>query len=100
MDTMNMHGFTPGFYVDVSAFVSLKTQMLACLAVGEAFEHPSACGTASEQRWIDLFNRYLPQRYRAATVMKAKQTVQVRSYRWRQSSIRMQKHLSLLNQRR
>jgi len=40
--------------------------MLACLAVGEIFEHPSACGSASEQRWMDLFNCYLPQRYRAA----------------------------------
>ena len=30
MDTMNMHGFTPGFYVDVSGFVNVKTQMLAC----------------------------------------------------------------------
>ncbi len=40
--------------------------MLAGLAVGDAFENPSACGSASEQRWIDLFDRYLPQRYRAA----------------------------------
>ena len=30
MDTMSMHGFTPGFYVDVSEFVNVKTQMLAC----------------------------------------------------------------------
>jgi LmbE family N-acetylglucosaminyl deacetylase len=30
MDTMNMNNFTPGFYVDVSDFISLKTQMLAC----------------------------------------------------------------------
>ena len=30
MDTMNMHGFMPGFYVDVSEFVSVKAQMLAC----------------------------------------------------------------------
>ena len=30
MDTMNMHGFTPGFYVNVSEFVNVKTQMLAC----------------------------------------------------------------------
>jgi len=47
-------------------FLRVQKQMLACLAVGEAFEHPSACGAASEQRWIDLFNRYLPQRYRAS----------------------------------
>jgi len=47
-------------------FLRVQRQMLACLAVGEAFEHPSACGAASEQGWIDLFNRYLPQRYRAS----------------------------------
>src|SRR5947208_1357205 len=47
-------------------FLRVQRQMLACLAVGEAFENPSACGAASEQRWIDLFNRYLPQRYRAS----------------------------------
>jgi len=47
-------------------FLRVQKQMLACLAVGEAFEHPSACGAASEQRWIDLFNRCLPQRYRAS----------------------------------
>jgi hypothetical protein len=47
-------------------FLRVQKQMLACLAVGEVFEHPSACGAASEQRWIDLFNRYLPRRYRAS----------------------------------
>jgi LmbE family N-acetylglucosaminyl deacetylase len=30
MDTMSMHGFNPGFYVDISEFVNVKTQMLAC----------------------------------------------------------------------
>jgi len=47
-------------------FLRVQKEMLACLAVGEAFEHSSPCGAASEQRWIDLFNRYLPQRYRAS----------------------------------
>jgi hypothetical protein len=49
-------------------FLRVQNEMLACLAVGEAFEHPSACDSASEQRWIALFNRYLPQRYRASPV--------------------------------
>ena len=48
-------------------FLSVQTQMLACLAVGDAFENPTACGAASEQRWIELFNRYLPGRYRASS---------------------------------
>src|SRR5439155_255603 len=30
MDTMDMNGFTPGFYVDIGEFLNLKTQMLAC----------------------------------------------------------------------
>lgn len=30
MDTMEMHGFSPGFYVDVSEHLELKRQMLAC----------------------------------------------------------------------
>lgn len=30
MDTIGMHQFTPGFYVDVRAFASLKERMLAC----------------------------------------------------------------------
>ncbi len=47
-------------------FLRVQHEMLACLAVGEAFEHPTTCGSASEQHWIALFNRYLPQRYRAS----------------------------------
>jgi LmbE family N-acetylglucosaminyl deacetylase len=30
MDTVDMSGFTPGFYLDISAQLPLKTQMLAC----------------------------------------------------------------------
>lgn len=30
MDTIDMSGFEPGFYIDVSAFVALKEAMLAC----------------------------------------------------------------------
>ena len=30
MDTVDMSGFTPGFYVDISGQLSLKTHMLAC----------------------------------------------------------------------
>jgi hypothetical protein len=46
-------------------FYSVQEEMLAQLAVGGFFEHPSAAGTATEQHWLELFNRYLPQRYRA-----------------------------------
>jgi LmbE family N-acetylglucosaminyl deacetylase len=30
MDTVDMHAFSPGFYIDVSDYVSLKRKMLAC----------------------------------------------------------------------
>lgn len=30
MDTVNMSGFNPGFYVDISQFVDLKKEMLVC----------------------------------------------------------------------
>jgi len=30
MDTLNMSGFDPGFYVDISAHIAIKMRMLAC----------------------------------------------------------------------
>ena len=39
--------------------------MLANLASSGVYHHHTACGAAAEQHWIDLFNRYLPGRYRA-----------------------------------
>jgi LmbE family N-acetylglucosaminyl deacetylase len=30
MDTLNMSGFEPDFFVDVSSYLALKEQMLAC----------------------------------------------------------------------
>jgi hypothetical protein len=47
-------------------FLKVQQEMLAQMAVGGLFEHPSAAGTATERHWIELFNRYLPQRYRSA----------------------------------
>ena len=53
--------------VDLNAiFRHVQTQMLARLASGELFEHPTACGAATEQHWLDLFNQYLPERYRSS----------------------------------
>ena len=43
----------------------MRKELLAQLAVGNFFEHPSASGAATEQHWLDLFERYLPRRYRA-----------------------------------
>jgi hypothetical protein len=47
-------------------FRRVQQQMLADLAVGRLFEHASSAGAATEHHWIDLFHRYLPQRYRSA----------------------------------
>jgi hypothetical protein len=48
-------------------FLHLQNQMLADLSASHVFEHATSCGAASEQHWINLFNRYLPQRYRATS---------------------------------
>lgn len=48
-------------------FLRAQEQMLANLASTGVFRHPTACGAATERHWIDLLNRYLPQRYRAAS---------------------------------
>ena len=44
-----------------------QKQILANLAASEIFEHPTARGAATERHWIDLFNNYLPERYRATS---------------------------------
>jgi len=48
-------------------FHQVQEEMLAHLAAGELFEHPTAAGAVTEQHWLALFNSYLPQRYRAAS---------------------------------
>src|SRR5258708_4616753 len=48
-------------------FLRVQDQMLANLSTSDVFEHPTACGAATERHWIQLFNRYLPQRYRATS---------------------------------
>lgn len=48
-------------------FLHVQREMLSHLAVGELFEHPTACGAVTEQHWLDLFARYLPERYRASS---------------------------------
>lgn len=50
-----------------TVFSRVRQQMLAGLSVGDVFEHPTAAGAATEQQWIQLFNQYLPQRYRATS---------------------------------
>jgi hypothetical protein len=49
-------------------FRHVQSEMLSHLAAGELFEHPTAAGAVTEQHWLALFDRYLPQRYRAASV--------------------------------
>src|ERR1035437_5341095 len=47
-------------------FYSVQEQMLAQLAVGGFFEHPSAAGSATERNWLDVLARYLPKPSSAA----------------------------------
>jgi hypothetical protein len=44
-------------------FHRVQQEMLAQLAVGRLFEHPSSAGAATERHWLELFARYLPKRY-------------------------------------
>jgi len=47
-------------------FRRVQQEMLAQLSVGKLFEHPSTAGAATEHHWLQLFDRYLPKRYRSA----------------------------------
>ncbi len=47
-------------------FHRVQQEMLAQLSVGRLFEHASTAGAATEHHWLQLFDRYLPKRYRAA----------------------------------
>ncbi len=47
-------------------FSRVQQEMLAQLSVGRLFEHASTAGAATEHHWLQLFDRYLPKRYRAA----------------------------------
>ena len=48
-------------------FHRVQREMLAHLSVGRLFEHASSAGQATEHHWLELFDRYLPKRYRAAS---------------------------------
>lgn len=50
----------------IEIFRRVQTQMLSDISVGNLFEHASSAGAATEHHWINLFERYLPKRYRAA----------------------------------
>jgi hypothetical protein len=47
-------------------FRRVQQEMLAQLSVGRLFEHASTAGAATEHQWLQLFDRYLPKRYRSA----------------------------------
>ncbi|HEY7387530.1 MAG TPA: DUF6602 domain-containing protein [Bryobacteraceae bacterium] len=47
-------------------FRRVQDEMLAEFRVGRLFEHASSAGRAAEGHWLEMFDRYLPKRYRAA----------------------------------
>ena len=49
------------------AFLRIQEQMLANLNASRVYDHRATCGAVSERQWIDLFHRYLPERYRATS---------------------------------
>jgi len=57
----------PGRLDLVEVFYTVQEELLAQLNVGGLFDHPTAAGTATERHWLDLFERYLPKSYRAAS---------------------------------
>jgi len=47
-------------------FLGLQEQMVASLSTSrESVAHPATKGDATEIHWLDMFNRYLPERYSA-----------------------------------
>jgi len=66
MDTLQMTGFVPGFYVDISAFADLKERMLAC--------HQSQLARAGDSNFsplLDLMRRQFRTRGAQAGVTAA-----------------------------
>lgn len=66
MDTINMHGFQPQFFIDVSSHVDLKRQMLAC--------HQSQLSRSEDQDFTslpDLMRNQYETRGRQASVPAA-----------------------------
>jgi LmbE family N-acetylglucosaminyl deacetylase len=53
LDTVNMTGFRPGFYVDIGAYVDLKQRMLAC--------HKSQLSRAGDSDFVPLAQQMLRQ---------------------------------------
>jgi hypothetical protein len=49
------------------AFLRVQEQMLANLNASRVYDHRATCGRVSERQWMELFHRYLPQRYRATS---------------------------------
>ena len=47
-------------------FAALQSAMIAETSVSNALKHPIDKGDNSEQNWINWFNHYFPQRYKAA----------------------------------
>ena len=56
----------PGSFDLREVFLRLREQMLAELNVGSFLRHSTAVGNSAERVWLDLFERFLPGRYRAS----------------------------------
>ena len=77
----------------IEIFRRVQAQMLSDLSVGGLFEHATSAGTATEHHWINLFERYLPRRYRAAPHSMGRRWTGRRSrVRWLQPRLLRRRH--------
>ena len=66
--SLSMRSGAEGGRVDLhQAFLRVQEQMLANLNASRVYDHSVTCGAVSERQWIDLLQRYLPERYRATS---------------------------------
>lgn len=56
---------------------NVQRQLIANLAEGEPIKHPGTKGANSEKVWIELFDKYLPNRFRVASATIIDSTGQV-----------------------
>ncbi len=62
-----MSGIPDSGQLDLAeVFRRVQAEMLSQLALGRLFEHATTLGSATEHHWLDLFQHYLPQRFRAS----------------------------------
>lgn len=71
MDTLGMAGFTPGFYIDISDFIELKLEMLACHKSQMARAKDSDFASLTETMQLQFRSRGMQVGVEAAEAFRA-----------------------------